>query len=116
MAPGESKDDREKRVSKLWDTLDARKEGRLDLRSLRKSLKKIDHRKRSLKVTCFDIMPPEQMTDSGAHSLALKNADAMLLSILQAVDTNGDGHIDFPGKITSHASCHRLYFPWLASC
>lgn len=26
----------------------------------------------------------------------------MLLSILRAVDTNGDGHIDYPGKITLH--------------
>lgn len=24
----------------------------------------------------------------------------MLLGVLRAVDTNGDGHIDYPGKIT----------------
>lgn len=47
MSTGESKADREKRVSKLWETLDVRKEGRLDLKSLKKSFKKIDHRKPS---------------------------------------------------------------------
>lgn len=30
---------------------------------------------------------------------ALKNADPMLRDIIKAVDTNGDGYIDYPGKI-----------------
>jgi solute carrier family 25 phosphate transporter 23/24/25/41 len=44
MAPGESKDERDERVARLWETLDARKEGHIDLNGLKKGLKKIDHR------------------------------------------------------------------------
>ncbi|EYE96640.1 calcium-binding mitochondrial carrier protein [Aspergillus ruber CBS 135680] len=69
MAPNESKNDRDQRVDKLWETLGAQKEGLIDLNGLKRGLKKIDH--------------------------PLKNADDMLRSILVAVDTNGDGHIDF---------------------
>ncbi|KAJ5938953.1 hypothetical protein N7466_002087 [Penicillium verhagenii] len=69
MAPGESKDERDERVGRLWETLDTRKEGHVDFNGLKKGLKKIDH--------------------------PLKNADGMLRSILREVDTNGDGHIDF---------------------
>lgn len=45
MTPNESKNERDQRVAKLWETLDARREGHLDLNGLRKGLKKIDHRK-----------------------------------------------------------------------
>ncbi|KAJ5897663.1 hypothetical protein N7504_007951 [Penicillium tannophilum] len=69
MAPGESKDERDERVARLWKTLDTRKEGHIDLNGLKKGLKKIDH--------------------------PLKNADGMLRSILREVDTNGDGRIDY---------------------
>ncbi|KAF7625085.1 mitochondrial carrier domain-containing protein [Aspergillus flavus] len=69
MAPGESKDERDERVAKLWQSLGARKDGRLDLNGLKKGLKKIDH--------------------------PLKNADSMLQNVLKAVDTNGDGYIDY---------------------
>ncbi|BAE60454.1 unnamed protein product [Aspergillus oryzae RIB40] len=69
MAPGESKDERDERVTKLWQSLGARKDGRLDLNGLKKGLKKIDH--------------------------PLKNADSMLQNVLKAVDTNGDGYIDY---------------------
>ncbi|KAJ5943356.1 hypothetical protein N7516_003524 [Penicillium verrucosum] len=68
MASGESKDERDKRVDKLWETLDTRKEGHIDLTGLKKGLKKIDH--------------------------PLKNADDMVLSVVREVDTNGDGRID----------------------
>lgn len=44
MAPGESKDERDERVARLWETLDTRKEGHIDLTGLKKGLKKIDHR------------------------------------------------------------------------
>lgn len=43
MAP-ESKDERDERVDKLWETLDTRREGHIDLHGLKKGLKKIDHR------------------------------------------------------------------------
>ncbi|CEJ58313.1 hypothetical protein PMG11_06974 [Penicillium brasilianum] len=69
MAPGESKDERDERVARLWESLDARKEGHIDLTGLKKGLKKIDH--------------------------PLKNADEMLRNILHDVDTNGDGQIDY---------------------
>ncbi len=35
---------RDARVEELWQTLDTRKEGQLDLNGLKKGLKKIDHR------------------------------------------------------------------------
>lgn len=44
MANGESKDERDQRVAKLWETLDAQKEGQIDLNGLKKGLKRIDHR------------------------------------------------------------------------
>ncbi|KAJ5165927.1 hypothetical protein N7492_006223 [Penicillium capsulatum] len=69
MAPGESKDERDERVARLWESLDTRKEGQIDLSGLKKGLKKIDH--------------------------PLKNADDLLRSILREVDTNHDGHIDY---------------------
>lgn len=43
MAP-ESNDERDERVARLWETLDTRKEGHVDLAGLKKGLKKIDHR------------------------------------------------------------------------
>lgn len=44
MTPGESKDERDERVARLWESLDTRKEGHIDLPGLKKGLKKIDHR------------------------------------------------------------------------
>ncbi|KAL8912548.1 MAG: hypothetical protein Q9171_002489 [Xanthocarpia ochracea] len=57
------------RVEKLWQTLDTQKKGHLDARGLKRGLKKIDH--------------------------PLKNADDMLQDVLAAVDTDGDGHIQY---------------------
>lgn len=56
MAPGESKDERDERVTKLWQSLGARKDGRLDLNGLKKGLKKIDHREHIIRydlVSCL---------------------------------------------------------------
>ncbi|OJJ51160.1 hypothetical protein ASPZODRAFT_148493 [Penicilliopsis zonata CBS 506.65] len=69
MATGESEDERDKRLARLWETLDTRREGHVDLNGLKKGLRKIDH--------------------------PLKNADSMLTDVLRAVDTNEDGYIDF---------------------
>ncbi|EAW14436.1 calcium-binding mitochondrial carrier protein [Aspergillus clavatus NRRL 1] len=69
MTTGESKDERDRRVAKLWESLDAQKQGHIDLNGLKKGLKKIDH--------------------------PLKNADDMLQNVLRTVDTNGDGYIDY---------------------
>ncbi|KAL8931028.1 MAG: hypothetical protein Q9208_000130 [Pyrenodesmia sp. 3 TL-2023] len=57
------------RVEKLWRTLDTQEEGRLDVRGLKRGLRKIDH--------------------------PLKNADDMLHDVLKAVDTDNDGQIRY---------------------
>ncbi|KAL8804417.1 MAG: hypothetical protein Q9223_005741 [Gallowayella weberi] len=57
------------RVQKLWQTLDTQQKGHLDVKGLKKGLKKIDH--------------------------PLKNADDLLQDVLAAVDTDGDGQIQY---------------------
>ncbi|KAI9888628.1 MAG: hypothetical protein M1814_006609 [Vezdaea aestivalis] len=57
------------RVEKLWKILDTKGEGSLDLDALKKGLRKMDH--------------------------PLKNADPLLHDIMKAVDTNGDGRIQY---------------------
>ncbi|KIW21017.1 hypothetical protein PV08_01596 [Exophiala spinifera] len=66
---GESYEHREQRIQELWQTLDTRNEGQLDLGALKKGLRKIDH--------------------------PLKNADDLLYDVLRAVDTSGDGRIQY---------------------
>jgi solute carrier family 25 phosphate transporter 23/24/25/41 len=41
---GESQKEQDARVERLWQTLDTAKDGHLDLKGLKKGLKKIDHR------------------------------------------------------------------------
>ncbi|KAK9603373.1 hypothetical protein V6Z96_007961 [Aspergillus fumigatus] len=84
MAIGESKDERDQRVAKLWESLDVQKKGQLDINGLKKGFKRIDH--------------------------PLKNADDMIRNILQTVDTNGDGYIDFSEfrAFVDHTE-HRLW-------
>ncbi|KAI9703807.1 MAG: hypothetical protein M1836_007577 [Candelina mexicana] len=65
----ESQNALDARVERLWRTLDTRAEGQLDLNALKKGLKKMDH--------------------------PLKNADVLLQDVLKAVDTNGDGVIQY---------------------
>ncbi|KAM0123090.1 hypothetical protein ACP6JC_000056 [Aspergillus fumigatus] len=81
MAIGESKDERDQRVAKLWESLDVQKKGQLDINGLKKGFKRIDH--------------------------PLKNADDMIRNILQTVDTNGDGYIDFSDKNELRAAFSR---------
>ncbi|KAL4787878.1 mitochondrial carrier domain-containing protein [Aspergillus varians] len=69
MAGGESKDDCDQRVARLWTRLGAERRDHLDYNGLKKGLKKIDH--------------------------PLKNADSMLRNIFQSVDANGDGIIEY---------------------
>ena len=40
----ENQEDQDARVERLWQTLDTRKEGRVDANGLKKGLEKIDHR------------------------------------------------------------------------
>lgn len=66
---GESKEHRDRRIQELWQTLDVRKKGELDVHDLKKGMRKIDH--------------------------PLKNADDLLHDVLKAVDTSGDGQIQY---------------------
>jgi solute carrier family 25 phosphate transporter 23/24/25/41 len=76
MAGGESKAECDQRVARLWSRLGAEKKEHLDYNGLKKGLRRIDH--------------------------PLKNADTMLQAIFRSVDTNGDGIIEYSGKITRH--------------
>lgn len=67
--PEESHQQRDQRIAKLWRNLDTAEEGHIDIKGLRKGLRKIDH--------------------------PLKNADALLHDVLNVVDTSGDGRIQF---------------------
>ncbi|KAL2854535.1 mitochondrial carrier domain-containing protein [Aspergillus pseudodeflectus] len=69
MAGGESQDERDQRVARLWTRLGAKERDHLDYNGLKKGLRKIDH--------------------------PLKNADNMLRKIFRSVDTNGDGFIEY---------------------
>ena len=66
---GETQEHRDARIKELWQTLDTRSTGQLDLDGLKKGLRKMDH--------------------------PLKNADSLLHDVLKAVDTSGDGQIQF---------------------
>lgn len=67
MAP-ESKDERDKRVAKLWETLDTRREGHIDLHGLKKGLKKIDHRESRPREVSHPLGVPTGLTLSSQHS------------------------------------------------
>ena len=67
--PEETNEQRNERIAKLWKSLDAPEDGQLDVKGLKKGLKKIDH--------------------------PLKNADSLLHDVLKVVDTSGDGQIQF---------------------
>jgi len=44
MLPGETQNERDSRIEDLWQKLDLKKKGKLDLSGLKKGLSKIDHR------------------------------------------------------------------------
>ncbi|KAJ2991381.1 hypothetical protein NUW58_g2535 [Xylaria curta] len=69
MEMAESQNERDARVEKLWKQLDYQGKGELDWKGLQRGLKKIDH--------------------------PLKNADEMLKNLTKAVDTDGDGKIQY---------------------
>lgn len=49
---GESLEERDARVRSLWDKLDTRNEGSLDVTALRRGLRKIDHRELTCALLC----------------------------------------------------------------
>ncbi|KAL1879102.1 hypothetical protein VTK73DRAFT_7326 [Phialemonium thermophilum] len=65
----ESQNQRDKRVEELWRRLNPQGHSELDLKGLQKGLKRIDH--------------------------PMKEADHMLRTIIQTVDTSGDGKIQY---------------------
>lgn len=67
--PEETDEERDKRIKKLWSALNVAKGRHLDAASFKKGLRRIDH--------------------------PLKNADELLHEILQAVDSSGDGQIQY---------------------
>ncbi|KAI1278510.1 mitochondrial carrier domain-containing protein [Xylaria sp. FL0933] len=69
MEMAESQNERDARVEQLWKKLDYQNKGELDWKGLQRGLKKIDH--------------------------PLKNADDLLKTITKAVDTDGDGKIQY---------------------
>lgn len=69
MPEEETQDHRDQRILNLWKTLDTAEEGQIDIHGLKKGLRKIDH--------------------------PLKNADDLLHNVLQAVDSSGDGQIQY---------------------
>ncbi len=83
------------RVEELWQTLDTRKEGQLDLNGLKKGLQKMDHR------MFWDNARYVRLL---TRATALKNADALLKDVLKAVDTNGDGRIQYSGMLNERSS------------
>ena len=84
---GEDQSARDARIDKLWNVLDTRQEGQLNISGLKKGLLKLDHRP-------FISYTLKYCAD---HFSALKDADSLLQEVLKAVDTNGDGHIDYSG-------------------
>lgn len=66
---GESQNERDARIERLWSKLDPAGKGELDLKALQKGFHRIDH--------------------------PLKNADDLLKQILREVDTNQDGKIQY---------------------
>ncbi|KAG5922526.1 hypothetical protein E4U42_005438 [Claviceps africana] len=66
---GESQNERDRRVERLWARLDPSGKGELDLKGLEKGFRRIDH--------------------------PLKNANHLLKQIMREVDTNRDGKIQY---------------------
>lgn len=87
---GEDQKAQDARVKELWDALDTKHEGRLNLNGLKKGLNKINHRK-NMHLT---------ISSSALTLIALKNADSLLHDVLHAVDSNGDEHIEFEGTFS----------------
>ncbi|KAG8628073.1 hypothetical protein KVT40_003946 [Elsinoe batatas] len=65
----ESEEQREKRIRSLWEKLDVRNEGSLDVVALKRGLKELDH--------------------------PLQNADDLIMDVLHAADINHDGRVQF---------------------
>ncbi|KND92672.1 Calcium-binding mitochondrial carrier SAL1 [Tolypocladium ophioglossoides CBS 100239] len=81
---GESQNQRDVRVEALWAKLDPSRTGELDLKGLQKGFRKIDH--------------------------PMKNADELLKQIMDEVDTNRDGRIQYEEFRTFVEEAERQLF------
>lgn len=85
---GESSREQDARVKKLWRILDTQNHGWLDINGLKKGLQNIDHR---------ELDSPPKGWQRLTPTVALKNADVLIQDVLELVDTNGDGRIEYSG-------------------
>lgn len=85
------------RIEKLWKILDTQEEGQLNVKALQRGLSKMDHRKHSAL----------RLSRQTKYLVALKNADTLLQDVMKAVDTNGDGHIQYSGKQAFRCRKHQ---------
>lgn len=79
-------------IDRLWCILDGKGKGHIDANGLRKGLRKIDHRE-----TDHLASPLMPMLMNLVRNVALKDADELLHHVMQAVDSNGDGIIQYQG-------------------
>jgi solute carrier family 25 phosphate transporter 23/24/25/41 len=98
------------RVESLWAKLGPSASGELDLKGLQKGFRKMDHRKDLFFSSSSPLRIPPRIAyldTDGFFQTALKNADSMLRQIMNQVDTNGDGKIQYEGtlSIVSGAGC-----------
>ncbi|KAK4178702.1 mitochondrial carrier domain-containing protein [Triangularia setosa] len=84
----ESQNQRDKRVEDLWRKLDPAGHGELDYKGLQRGLQRIDHRESTPLLILGLVAYTHWCT-------AMKNADHMLQEIIKAVDSNGDGKIQY---------------------
>ncbi|KAI6350666.1 hypothetical protein MCOR25_010493 [Pyricularia grisea] len=80
----ESQNSRDKRMEELWRELDPKGAGELDLKELKRGLRRIDH--------------------------PMKNAENMLGDVFKAVDTSGDGKIQYEEFRTFVETAERQLF------
>ncbi|PHH83938.1 hypothetical protein CDD83_2759 [Cordyceps sp. RAO-2017] len=81
---GESQNQRDSRVEDLWAQLDPGRAGELDLKGLQRGFRRIDH--------------------------PMKHADELLKQIMEEVDTNHDGKIQFEEFRTFVEQAERQLF------
>lgn len=88
----ESQNQRDKRVEDLWQKLDPAGHGELDYKGLQKGLQRIDHRESASPLVWGFLVLAYTV-----GCTAMKNAEHMLKEIIKAVDSNGDGKIQYEG-------------------
>lgn len=104
MDPGSAdvQEAQDARVQALWEQLDTKRQGQLDLSALKRGLRKIDHR-----TWRWSLLRDPMCESALTVFAALKNADDLLKDVLKSVDTDGNGKISYDGQLASrldHAS------------